>query len=161
MSVILRLSDTSPSPRVSSPLAGLVIFLQMSPSPDPRDLTDLQLAILSLLWDREEASVAELHEALADRAGASRKTVATLLDRLEKRGFVRHRSRERENVYRAAVPRRRVMVDRMASLLGALFPTADVPVGARALSRDEVHEGDVEALLALLKRARRDLESGE
>ena len=70
---------------------------------EPSELTDLQLTILSVLWERREATVAEIHDEIGERAGASRKTIATLLDRLERRGYVKHKARDRENVYRAAV----------------------------------------------------------
>ena len=68
---------------------------------EPSELTDLQLTILSVLWERREATVAEIHDEIGERAGASRKTIATLLDRLERRGYVKHKARDRENVYRA------------------------------------------------------------
>ena len=133
--------------------------------PDPRELTDLQLAILSILWARREATVAEVHEALGDRLGASRKTLATLLDRLERRGFVRHGARGRENVYRAAVTRRRVVLARVSSVLGALFEPGDglAAAGAapRAVDGGEVRDGDVDRVLALLRRAERDLRDAE
>ena len=142
----------------------------MRPEPtEPSELTDLQLAILSVLWERREATVAEIHDAIGERAprsrpgagGASRKTVATLLDRLERRGYVRHKARDRENVYRATVSRQRVVVSRVGSLLGALFTPKPRGAGARALDASEVRPGDVEQLLALLRRAERDVRKME
>lgn len=134
----------------------------MSPEPaEPSELTDLQLTILSVLWERREATVAEIHDAIGERAGASRKTVATLLDRLERRGYVRHKARDRENVYRATVSRQRVVVSRVGSLLGALFTPKPRGAGARALDASEVRPGDVEQLLALLRRAERDVRKME
>jgi BlaI family transcriptional regulator, penicillinase repressor len=134
----------------------------MSPEPtEPSELTDLQLSILSVLWDRREATVAEIHEAIGERAGASRKTIATLLDRLERRGYVRHKARDRENVYRATVSRQRVVVSRVGSLLGALFTPKSRAAGARAVDASEVRPGDVEQLLALLRRAERDVRKME
>jgi predicted transcriptional regulator len=125
--------------------------------PNASDLTDLHLQLLTELWAHGEATVADLHLALAPRTGIARKTIATLLGRLEQRGFVRHRTRDRENVYRAAVPRRKVLVDRVAGVLGALFPQPLEPRAAAAVSRSEVQEGDVDRLLALLRRAGRDV----
>lgn len=71
--------------------------------PDPQ-LSDLQLAILRILWDRGEASAAQVHAELCtgDRDLAPT-TVATMLSRLEKRGLLRHRTRGRQYIYRAAV----------------------------------------------------------
>jgi predicted transcriptional regulator len=128
---------------------------------EPTELTDLQLTILSVLWARREATVAEIHEEIGERAGVSRKTIATLLERLERRGYVRHKARDRENVYRAAVSRQRVVVSRVGSLLGALFAPRPRAAGARAVDASEVRPGDVEQLLALLRRAERDVRKME
>jgi BlaI family transcriptional regulator, penicillinase repressor len=72
-------------------------------------LSDLQLAILRILWDRGEATAADVHALVCegDRDLAPT-TVATMLSRLEKRELVKHRTRGRQYVYRAAVEERDV-----------------------------------------------------
>ena len=57
---------------------------------EPHQLTELQIAIMRILWERKEATVAEIHAALLDERGLAPTTVATLLSRLEKRGAVKH-----------------------------------------------------------------------
>ncbi|SRR5690606_33985603 len=80
-------------------------------------LSDVQLAILRILWDRGEATAAEVHEALAkEHKALAPTTVATMLTRLERRGLVDHRSRGRQYVYRAEVSEqdvRRTMLGRI------------------------------------------------
>jgi predicted transcriptional regulator len=131
--------------------------------PEPADLTDFQLAILSVLWDRREATVAEVYEVLQERSPAARKTIATLLDRLERRGLVKHRVRDRENVYRATVSKRKVVMSRISGVLGALFGPAATArsAGARAVDASEVRPGDVDRVLELLRRAQRDVRDME
>ena len=122
-----------------------------------RDLTDLQLALLSALWDRREATIAEVHESLRGRTKVSRKTVATLLSRLEKRGVVRHRTVGNEASYTATVSRRTVLISRMAAMLGAVF---EAPVSGPAphlVERGELRAGDVARLRKLLRKAERDI----
>jgi predicted transcriptional regulator len=127
---------------------------------DAREITDLQLMILNSLWHRREASVRDVHGDVAKRAPASRKTVATLLARLEARGMVRHRLEGREGLYRATVTRRKVLVSRVGSLLGAMFDSGRVPApGSAAVDSRDVREGDVARIISLLKQAERDLKS--
>jgi BlaI family transcriptional regulator, penicillinase repressor len=72
-------------------------------------LSDLQLAILRILWDRGEATAADVHAQICeDHRDLAPTTVATVLSRLEKRGLVKHRTRGRQYVYRAAVDERDV-----------------------------------------------------
>jgi BlaI family transcriptional regulator, penicillinase repressor len=131
------------------------VFLLMTPA-QLTDLTDLHLAILSALWRRGEATIAELHEGMASRTGASPKTIATLLSRLEKRGLVTSRRTGRESVYRARVTRKQVLLARVSGMLGAIFP--DDTGAAAAVSKRDTKRGDAERLRALLRKAQRDLE---
>jgi len=86
---------------------------------DPQ-LSDLQLALMRILWDRGLATAAEVHEALHDR-GLAPTTVATLLTRLEKRGLVSHSARGRSFVYRADVSEHEVRRSMLAKLTEFFF----------------------------------------
>lgn len=88
---------------------------------DPQ-LSDLQLALMRVLLDRQEATAAEVHEQVCehDRALAPT-TVATLLQRLEKRGLVSHSLRGRTYVYRAEVPEHEVRRSMLAKLTQFFF----------------------------------------
>src|SRR2546430_643963 len=61
--------------------------------PGRHQLTELQLAILRVLWDRSEATVQDIWEALHAERGLAQTTVATMLSRLERRGIVTRRRR--------------------------------------------------------------------
>jgi predicted transcriptional regulator len=66
-------------------------------------LTDLQLAIVRILWARGESTVLEVQEALASERKLAQTTVATILTRLEKRRIVKHQAKGRLFVYKALV----------------------------------------------------------
>src|SRR2546427_8732133 len=76
--------------------------------PGRHQLTELQLAILRVLWDRGEATVQDIWEALHAARGLAQTTVATMLSRLERRGVVTRRAQSRQYRYRAAVTEREV-----------------------------------------------------
>ena len=71
-------------------------------SPRIHRLGDLQLQILQVLWARQHATVAEVHEALQHRELAYT-TIATMLRKMENRGLVRHHNEGRSFVYEPAV----------------------------------------------------------
>ena len=68
----------------------------------PPRLTASQLAIMQVLWSRDEASVSDVQRALTGRRLALT-TVATMLVRLEQRGLVSHRVEGRQYIYRSRV----------------------------------------------------------
>jgi BlaI family penicillinase repressor len=84
-------------------------------------LTGLQIEILKVLWERGEATVAEVREALRPERELAHTTVATLLSRMEKKGVVTHRVEGRQYVYVPAVEVSRVK----RSVLGELTEVAD------------------------------------
>lgn len=111
-------------------------------SPAPPRLTALQLALMQVLWSREEASVADVQRAMKGRRLALT-TVATLLVRLEQRGLVEHRAEGRQYLYRARVSPADVRETVTREVLRNLFDgdvTAFVShlLDARTLTRDEV-----------------------
>ena len=61
-------------------------------------LTAPQLALLKVLWERSEATVAEMQRALHAARPLAASTIATLLSRLEKRGIVAYRIEGRQYV---------------------------------------------------------------
>ncbi|WAS90071.1 BlaI/MecI/CopY family transcriptional regulator [Nannocystis punicea] len=67
-------------------------------------LSDLQLGLLRILWDREEATALEVHTVLVEQdRGLAPTTVSTMLSRLEKKGTITHRTEGRQFIYRALV----------------------------------------------------------
>lgn len=101
----------------------------------PLRLTGHQLAIMRLLWERGEMTVAEVQESLKSLPKPAYSTVATVLGRLEKRGVVRHRQEDRTYFYSAAVSETgvvREIVDRVfggstSALVSHLLDTQEVP----------------------------------
>ena len=102
----------------------------------PPRLTALQLAVMQVLWSRDEASVTDVQHAMTGRRLALT-TVATILVRLEQRGLVSHRAEGRQYIYRSRVS------------------PADVrETVTRELLRD-LFDGDVAAFVSQLLDARK------
>lgn len=123
---------------------------------DLRDLTDLHLQILSALWARKEATIAQIYAAISPRADVTPKTIATLLGRLARRKLVGRRTVGREGVYRALVTRREVLLSRVGGILASVF-AAEESVGSAAVRSRDVRAGDSKRLIELLQRAERDV----
>ena len=66
-------------------------------------LGELQYAIMRVLWEREEASVAQVWEELPEPHQRALTTIATMLSKMEKKGVVHHRAEGRQFIYRPAV----------------------------------------------------------
>ena len=72
----------------------------------PQDITDAELAVLQVLWDETPATIRRMADTLYPRGGvAEYATVQKLLDRLEKKGFVRRSRNDGVNLFAAVVGR--------------------------------------------------------
>lgn len=86
----------------------------------PRNLGDLQLAILRTLWEHPGTSVADVHAALSDR-GLALTTIATMLRKMEEKGLVAHEESGRQFLYRARVDPELVQRNLVGDLVTRLF----------------------------------------
>ena len=85
------------------------------------ELSDLQLRLLSALWEYGELSVAEVHIGLQRDYPLAVTTVATLLSRLHDRGVVDRRKEGRQFLYTAAVEQQAVRKSMVGRLMERLF----------------------------------------
>ncbi len=85
------------------------------------ELTDLQIAIMRVLWERGEASVADVWQALQPERGLAQTTVATLLSRLERRGVIARRAAHRSFVYWTVVSEAEVRQSMVDGLIERMF----------------------------------------
>lgn len=83
-------------------------------------LGSLQSEVMELVWARNEATVAQLVEAIGKRRSVTYTTVLSAVQKLEKKGWLKHRTEGRAYVYRAA----RKKVDVGGSKLRELLSTA-------------------------------------
>lgn len=120
---------------------------------DVQALTELQLAILQVLWDRGEATTQDVHALLHVDRGLALTTVATLLSRLEKRGILEHRKEGRQYVYRTLVSRPEVRRSKIRELTQTLFEGDAAALISHLVRSDETGQGDLERIKAMISRA--------
>ncbi len=116
-------------------------------------LTDLQLAIVRVLWSRGPTTVVDVQEALMPDRPLAHTTVATLLSRLEKRGVISHEIIGRQFHYRAEVSEpevRRSMVGELTDMLFAGRPAALI---SHLLAEQEIRPGDLAEVKRLIAAA--------
>ena len=117
-------------------------------------LTDLQIAVLRLLWERGEASVAEIWEALYAERKLAQTTVATIVARLQRRGILTRRTRDRQFVYQTLLTEAVVQHSMVSELMERLFAGDVTALVSHLLSAPDMSPGD-------LARVREMIESTE
>lgn len=116
-------------------------------------LTDLQLAIMRILWDRAEATVVEVQTQLRPERDLAQTTIATLLSRLEKRGVVEHRLDGRQFVYRPLVTEQEVRRSMVSELTTLLFDGSSAALMSHLLRSREIQPGDLDRVKRMIAEA--------
>lgn len=127
---------------------------------ESHQLTDLQMAIMRVLWEREEATAAEICEAIRQERGLAQTTVATILSRLEKRGVVAHRTADRQYHYHATVTESEVRRSMVGELTERLFGGDVTALVTHLLSEREISPGDLARVKDLLQAHQNGSEVG-
>ena len=108
--------------------------------------TKREIAILGVLWQRGEASVREVWEALREDLPIVQNTVQAFLRTMEQKGLVTHREAGRTFLYRPARPRDETGRHLLGTMLHRVFGGAVDELVANLL---EVHRPTPEELAKL------------
>jgi predicted transcriptional regulator len=123
-------------------------------------LAELQLAIMQVLWEQQEASVGNVRDALESLRSLAYTTVGTMLAKMEAKGLVDHRSDGRVNVYRPIVKREQVRQSMMSDLTERLFQGDVSQMMCHLLDGRSVTQEDLAELKKLIRRKERELKNG-
>jgi predicted transcriptional regulator len=120
------------------------------PIDEKAEPSDLELQVLSVLWDRGPSTVRQVLDAMPDGKERAYTTVLTVLQSLEKKRLVRHKQRGRQYVYRAAADRSGVLAPRLRRLIRHVFGGDPAAVLQHILDGTEVSADDLAAMRELL-----------
>lgn len=84
-------------------------------------LNRLELQIMKIIWKRGEATVREVKEELDKKRPLAYSTIATMMQYLERKGFLTHKSGGRAYVYKPLVGYEEVAKGMVQDLIDRLF----------------------------------------
>jgi predicted transcriptional regulator len=117
------------------------------------NLTELQLAVMKALWKVGEGTVGDVLTATTeDGRTLAPTTMATLLQRLSKQGWVKHRKQGRQFLYRAKVNQSQVATGALQSVLHSFFGGRVSALAAQLLQSEQLSPGELEEMRSLLKQ---------
>ena len=85
--------------------------------PKPKNLGDVEQAVMDYVWSHGPCSSEQCREALADARPMKESTIRTVLRRLEEKGYVAHELSGRTFIYRAAEARQNVAVRAVKNII--------------------------------------------
>jgi BlaI family transcriptional regulator, penicillinase repressor len=108
-------------------------------------LTEQELEIMKIIWDRDSVTVRDVYETLLERRKVAYTTVMTMMRILEQKKYLKKSQAERAFVYRPSQPKRQVIGDMVQEFINRVFNGSAEPllvhlVEDHNLSREELDE---------------------
>jgi BlaI family transcriptional regulator, penicillinase repressor len=116
-------------------------------------LSRAQLEIMHVVWDRGEATVAEVWKTLSERRKVARNTVLTLLSRLEEKGWLERDTDPHAHRYRATVPREATLGTLVEELVETAFGGSAEGLVMALLHSRKITQEETTRLRALIDQA--------
>ena len=111
--------------------------------------TDRELDVMSVLWDLDSATVAEVREQLADDLAYT--TVLTVLRTLEQKGYVGHSGEGRAHRYRPLVKREAAGRSALRRLVDKVFDGSPEMLLTNLVSDKNLSDEELRRLRRLLQ----------
>ena len=119
-------------------------------------LTEAELRLMKILWERGESAVGELVAAMPDGATLAYNSVLTTIRILEQKGYVRHRQAGRAFVYSPCVAEQEAERSEVRNMMRRFFGNSRERLLLSLLGDDEVTPEELKRLRDAIDRAADD-----
>jgi BlaI family transcriptional regulator, penicillinase repressor len=116
-------------------------------------LSDAQLEIVNVVWDRGKATVADVWKTLSRRRKVSRNTISTMVTRLEEKGWLRRQAEGGSFLYSAALDREKVLTRMVRRMVDAAFQGSAEGLVLTLIEGGRLSADEVERIKAMLDKA--------
>ncbi|REJ90054.1 MAG: BlaI/MecI/CopY family transcriptional regulator [Planctomycetota bacterium] len=113
-------------------------------------LSKAEMEVAHIVWERGDATVRQVLEALPTRRKIDYKTVQTYLRRLESKGYLTSKRDGRSLVYSASVRPRQVIRETVSDFVGRLFGGESLPLVEHLIREDGLTGEEIRKLRELL-----------
>ncbi|MGC2184409.1 MAG: BlaI/MecI/CopY family transcriptional regulator [Terriglobales bacterium] len=117
-------------------------------------LTEAELRIMQVLWERRSATVQQVLEALPREKPLAYNSVLTVIRILEKKGCVRHVKDGRAHIYRAVLNQDEAKRSEIKHLLGRFFQNSRELLVLNILEEEGIDAQELKRLRQLLDENR-------
>jgi BlaI family penicillinase repressor len=96
--------------------------------PKTPTLTEQELEIMKVIWERDKATVRDVYESLLERRKIAYTTVMTMMNILEQKKYLRKSAEDRAYIYRPAKPKKQVIKGMVREFVDRVFNGSAEPL---------------------------------
>ena len=124
----------------------------MPPRKSPT-LTEAELRLMEVLWEKGPASVHQLLQSLPGELSLAYNSVLTTIRILEKKGYVTHAKDGRAHIYEPLIGRKQATETEVRKLVGRFFKNSHELLVLNLLEDKSIDAAELKRLRALLEEA--------
>lgn len=117
-------------------------------------LTEAELRIMNVLWDRGSATVHEVLEAMSVKPGLAYNSVLTIIRILETKGYVKHVKDRRAHVYLPKIDRKDATRFEVRHLVSRFFCNSHEQLVLNLLEEGSIDADELARVRLLLERSK-------
>jgi len=117
-------------------------------------LTEAELRLMEVLWEKGPASVHQLLHSLPAELSLAYNSVLTTIRILEKKGYVTHAKDGRAHIYEPLIGRKQATESEVRNLVGRFFKNSHELLVLNLLEDKSIDAAELKRLRALLEEAR-------
>ena len=112
--------------------------------------TESELEILNILWQKDLATVREVHEELAKSKDVGYTTTLKLMQIMHEKGLVKRDESMRTHIYQAAVSKEKTQKHLLGKMIDTLFGGSPTELVIQALGNHKASPAELEEIQQLL-----------
>ena len=121
--------------------------------PKSTTLTNQELEIMKVVWDRESATVRHVYETLLKKRKIAYTTVMTMMKVLEQKGHLKKSRRQKAHIYTPAKPRKQMIRTMVRDFVDRVFNGSAEPLLVHLVEDKRLSEEELAGIARLLKNA--------
>ena len=115
--------------------------------------SDLEMQILSVLWEKGASTAREVLEAMPDGKKRAYTSILSVMQVMEKKGLLRHTNRGVAHVYSPAVSKKKIIQPFMRKVLNEVFGGKPSAMMQALLTETAVSDTEITQIQKLLEKA--------
>jgi BlaI family transcriptional regulator, penicillinase repressor len=108
--------------------------------------TESELEILKILWNKEKATVREVHEELSKNKESGYTTTLKLLQIMFEKGLVIRDDSNKTHIYEAAITRQKTQKQFLDKMINTLFAGSSTQLVLQALGNQKASKDELEEI---------------
>jgi BlaI family penicillinase repressor len=122
--------------------------------PKTSTLTEQELEIMKIIWERDRVTVRDVYESLLERRKIAYTTVMTMMNILEQKKYLRKSADDRAYIYRPAKAKKQVIKGMVREFVDRVFNGSAEPLLVHLIEDRRLTDQELDEIARMIRKDR-------